>query len=257
MLDILHSNGLPHGFRAVDPTVEFQAGMLAGLTLLDGEVVWTVANGMDIVPLGIIDDNKVTAFSTTVKEEKIIITKKFGEFDTIKPIVESDGKLLEPAIGKLAHGNIVASSFRSLPQVELNVVNGLITLPEGTELNYDLDEDGVNDSIQVIASYAYEIADVPGENTTLGSGKLTVWLLPGEYATDQYEPDVDYSVNDLLFCSPNGKLTTEQSIYQQGSHRRFSPAVGIVTVPPSTLQSLMQFVFFGPSTFSQILFEPQ
>jgi len=216
--------GRPTGMFVVDPTVEFQAGMIGGLTTIGGDIVCTVSDGATIQPMGIIDDIKAQSFLRPSTNEAVIIA------------ATNDGndKAASSVSGVLDHATIVESSFISDVDVVLNYVNGIITVPAGTDLNYDNDSDNVYDSILVTCSYTYEVSDLPGDDTTLGSGKVTVWYSRGFFATDQYDTTVSYTLNATLYCGSDGKLTSTSN----------GPGIAMVTAPPSALIAELQFLWF-------------
>lgn len=218
-LRLIQPQGLPYGLAQVDPTINFQAGMITGFKQMGADIVSTLANGQDIQPFGIIDDVKDTAFTAPVVDEIVIIPAAgvpdgYGHyFSTVD------------CMGFLQHPLIRQNTFQSDITVYLNRVNGTITVPSGSMLNYDRNGDGIVDSFKVTVSYTYEIAGQPGEDTTTGSGQMTIWFTRGIYATDQFETNVDYKLNDPLYCSLNGKFTTQQN----------GPVIGMVTAPPTAL----------------------
>lgn len=236
-LELIYAQGRPNGVGDVDWSVEFEAGMCAGKTIIDGTVVWTVANGDDIPALGIIDDTRVSAFSDTVSYEEVIVRVVDADGDG-KSDLEASGKLMGGENG-IGVSNINIQTFRSDPAVILDSVHGLIEIPVGTELNYDADEDGTLDSVRTVCAYQYWVPNKPGEDSTLGSGKLTVWTMYGsELSTNIWDPTGGgYRLNDWLYCGPDGKLTRTQN----------GTPVAICTYPPTTLDSFLQFMWIGPT----------
>ena len=93
------------------------------------------------------------------------------------------------------------------------------------------------------ADYSYIIPGKAGDDTTLASGKATLWLQSGEYATDVYEviaPSDDgfsqtplaYTVGSALRSSANSKLTSGGDPGQ---------IVGFVTKAPSAGNPFLHF----------------
>ena len=119
----------------------------------------------------------------------------------------------------------------------LNDINGMLISPVGTELNYDSDGDGINDSVRAVVSYIYRIANIPGDNTTIGSGRISVWHARGIYETDQFDTRERYVVNATLFCSSDGLLTTAQATPNH-------PGIGMVTGPPSAISESLEFLWY-------------
>ena len=212
-------NQLPIGYP-VDSTSVFEPGQISQLKLMGNDIVVGVSDGT--APLGILDDVRSVAFTKPVMDE-IVVIQATGIWDGYKWVSASISKQ------ELANPQIVAASFvADYDNLILNPINGILTVPAGSTLNYDLDGDGIPDSIKTIVSYVYYIASLPGEDTTIGSGRATIWVGRGIYATDQYDTTQKYPLNAVLFVSPEGKLTTRQAT-------PFHPAIGMVLGPPSAL----------------------
>jgi len=228
-------NGLPVGFYNVDFSCEFQAGMMGGLTVVAGEVVMSVANGTTIPPYGILDDYKDSSFQRTIRNDLQVVN-----VPSVALAVDDDGDLTTSIelMATLDHSNLIASTFAgNVDNVVLNATNGVVTFPAGSKLNFDMDGDGTLDSIKIVSSYVYRVSNVPGDDSCAASGKVTVWHSRGEYITDQYEPSQPYPINAILFCSCNGKFTTQPE-------DDASPGIGSVTATPTALDSTMQLVWF-------------
>jgi len=228
MLKVIHSgNAMPMSV-AVDPTVEFQPGMFAQLGLIGNDTVATVSDGT--APLGIIDDARTSAFTKSQIDEIIYIPVRAVELDENNQRVNS-----EDVTGVLEFPNIIDSSFVSTTSVILNKVNGIITVPSGTPLNHDADGDGTFDSFKIIVSYIYRVTGMPGDDTTIGSGRITIHYQRGFYATDQFDTTQIYPINATLYIGLDGKLTTRQPT---DSH----PGVAIVTGPPTSAMGTIEFL---------------
>ena len=221
-------NALPINY-VVDPTATFQPGQIAQLKVLGNEIVCGVSDGT--APIGIIDDICTNAFTAPSKDEVVVIPvvgvqNGSGEWVSITDAMKS-----------LRNPNIVRSSFVSdIGGLILNDVNGVLEAPAGTPLNYDSDGDGNLDAIRAVVSYTYRIANVPGDNSTLGTGRITVWFARGIYETDQFDTRQKYAVNATLFCNADGLLTTDQPT---ASH----PGIAIITGPPSGLNATLEFMW--------------
>lgn len=219
-------NSLPVSYP-VDSTAEFEPGMIAQLYLRGNNLVCGVSDGR--APFGIIDDFKTRAFTAPSIDEPIIAPA---------PAVESQGRLVTPIDIRfeLRNPNVIPSSFITSPvDVELIPRNGVIVFPAGTPLNWDNDGDGIPDSVRTIVSYTYQIPNVSGDDSTAGSGKITVWFQRGIFQTDMYETNQRYPLNSILFVSENGKLTTSQP-------NEDYPGVAIVTGPPTGAFSTLEFL---------------
>lgn len=214
-------NALPFSYP-VDPNANFQPGMIAQLNVMGNNVVCGVSDGT--VPIGIIDDVKTNSFTAPSIDEIIIAGPIMG-------VVGPSGALVTPNDVKieLANPNIMASSFTSDPvDVELIPRNGVITFMAGTPLNFDADGDGIPDSIRTRVNYSYQVPNVPGDDSTQGSGRVTVWFQRMLFQTDQFETNQRYPVNANLFVSEEGKLTTRQPTADH-------PGIAIVTGTPTSV----------------------
>lgn len=213
----------------VSPTDAFQPGQIAQLKVIGNEIVCGVSDGT--APFGIIDDANTSAFTSPVTDEVVIV-----------PVVAiSDGYQLVVAVDtkeELDNSNIVRSSFvADIEGIVLNEVNGVITVSAGTVLNYDSDGDGTLDSVRVVVSYIYRVANIPGDNTTAGSGRVTVWFQRGIFETDQFDTTQRYVVNATLFVNEDGVLTTQQP---SSNH----PGVAMVTGPPTGIVETLEFLWY-------------
>jgi len=215
---------------SVDPTAIFQPGMIAQLKVMGNEIVCGTSDGT--APFGIIDDINTSAFTASVIDEVVVIS--------VVSTTNGSGQLVSIADVKeeLRFANIVRSSFVcDVEGLTLNDINGVITCPSNTVLNYDSDGDGTLDSVRVICSYTYRIPNIPGDNTTIGSSRMTVWIHRGIYETDQFDAKQRYAVNATLFCNADGLLTTEML---SSNH----PGIGMVSGIPSSLNNTLEFIWF-------------
>jgi hypothetical protein len=224
---IYYGNTLPASFL-VDPSAEFQAGMLAELTVMGNQVLATVSNGT--APIGIIDDMKTRAF-TNVSWNETIIVPATGS------LVNGQYVSTMAIMAELRRPNILRHSFTSTVSVVLNPVNGTITFPAGTPLNIDLTGAGTSNGIKAIVSYTYNVANIPGDDSTQGSGRVTVWFNRGFFQTDQYETNQAYPVRANLYCSEYGLWTTRRP-------SSIHPAIGMVTAPPNTVAPYLELLMF-------------
>src|SRR5271155_5676436 len=105
MLRIVQAgNSLPFSWP-VDPSAEFEPGMLAQLTVIGNQVMATVSNGT--APIGIIDDIKTKAFTNVSWNETVTVPAIGvpGPNNTIVTPVDIKVELRRP--------NIIQSSFTS------------------------------------------------------------------------------------------------------------------------------------------------
>lgn len=190
----------PQGDFLVDPAASFEAGQVGKLVDSNGlpQVALAAAAASGTL-LGIIDDNKTSQFVATVVNEAV------GTGTTL-----------------LNHANIVVGTFASSGSTTTltSATNGAVTA-----------------SADDLVSYSYYIPGKAGDDTTLASGKCTLWLQPGEYATDVYEVAtsssgvIAYAVGAQLYSSANSKLTTEAG----------NVVVGYVTKAPSAGNPFLNF----------------
>ena len=220
-------NTLPASF-IVDPSCEFQPGQIAELTVIGNQVMATVSNGT--APIGIIDDIKVKAF-TNISWNEAVIVPAVG--------VNNGGTLVTPIDIKaeLRRPNIIPSSFSSTVSVQLNPVNGVVTFLAGTPLNFDLTGTGTPNAIKTIVNYTYQVPNIPGDDSTQGSGRVTVWFNRMFFQTNQYESNQQYPVKANLYCSELGFLTTRRP-------SQYHPAIGMVTAPPTPMNSMLEVLYF-------------
>lgn len=228
MLKIIHSgNAMPMSLP-VDPTAEFEPGFFAQLGLIGNDIVATVSDGT--APLGIIDDIRTVSFTKPQVDEIVVINVNASHKDGNGNPVNS-----EDVTGVLEFPHIKPKSFISTVAVILNAVNGIITVPVGTPLNYDSDGDGIYDSFRIITNYIYNVANRPGDDSTLGSGRITVHYQRGIYATDQFDTTQIYPLNATLFVGLDGKLTSK-------APTETHPGVAVVTGPPSSTNGSLEFM---------------
>lgn len=228
MLRLIHvANTLPVSYP-VDPSAVFEPGMIAGLKVSGSSTVCGVSDGL--APIGIIDDVNSTAFTATSQDE-IHIVPTVAAYDGYQLTVAADTKQ------ELRFPSIVRSSFVSdIENVTLNDNNGVITIASGTPLNYDNDGDGTYDSVKVVCSYVYRINSIPGVNSTIGSGHITIWYQRGIFETDQYDTRQRYAIGCPLFCGADGKLTSAQP---SANHAGIALCTGV----PSAMVATLEFMW--------------
>lgn len=174
-------------------------------------------------PIGVIDDIKTRSFSAPSIDEVVWATEVMSQQVGSVYLSTQDIKV------ELQNPNIIPTSFTTSPvDVELIARNGVVVFPAGTQLNADVDGDGRPDAIRTVVSYSYQVPNVPGDDSTFSSGKVTVWFQRLIFQTDQYETNQRYPINANLFVSESGLLTTRQP---SPNH----PGVAIVTGSPSAI----------------------
>jgi hypothetical protein len=208
----------------VDPSSRFEAGQIAGLIQINGELFVTVSDGMSIPPIGVIDDNKITAFTGTVVDEIQIVQA---------PVYEQNGILLSSmdVMGALNETNIVESSFTTNLDIVLNPKKGTFIVPQNTPVNYD---DGSKIGFQLTASYRYAIVDFPGDDSTDGSGQISIHFNRGIFVTNIFDVLATYAPGQPLYVDSEGRLTSQETQ---------SPVVAIALQPASALTNELMFMW--------------
>lgn len=231
-LKIIHTgNSLPFSYP-VDPTAVFEAGMIAELKLIGSDQVAGISSGL--APFGIIDDINTKAFTQPQIDEEVLFGPELigppGVGPAGQPVVTHD------VMTVLQNPSIVKNSFVSNFPVVINYKNGVAKILMGEDLNYASVSGGPLDSIRIIVSYIYQVPDLPGENSTLGSGRITIWYQRAIWQTDQYDTTQGYPLNATLFCGLDGRLTSKQPTPNH-------PGIAMVTGPPTTSSNLLEFMW--------------
>lgn len=224
-------NSMPFSFP-VDPSAEFQPGQIGQLTVLGNNVVCGVSDG--IAPIGVIDDVKTRAFTTTSIDEVVIAGPIRGVPDPAR-----GGILVTPVDVKteLQNAGIIPSTFVSDPvDVQLIPRNGVVRFIAGTPLNFDLDGDGIPDAIRTVVSYSYQVPNIPGDDSTYGSGRVTIWFQRFIGQTDQFDTTQRYPINANLYVDCDGRFTSKQP---SDNH----PGVAIVTGSPVSMFGSIEFMW--------------
>lgn len=229
MLYVIHLENQNPISITVDMSAEFEPGMIGQLKILGNDIVCGVSDGT--APIGIIDDARTNAFTKAQSNEVVTVPVNATEIDSNGYLVSSTD-----VIGFLENPSIIERSFTSTVECELNSINGAIVIPSGTHLNYDDDEDGTYDSIRTITNYNYRINTKPGDDTTVASGRLSIYYSRGWYATDQFDTTQIYPLNATLYVGLDGKLSTKQATSKH-------PGVAIVTGPPSSMNGTLEFLW--------------
>jgi hypothetical protein len=183
--------------------------------------------------LGIIDDVNTKSFSQPAIDEEVI----FGPDLIGTPVVGPGGQLVtgHDVMTVLQNPSIVKGSFVSNYPVIINYKNGVAKVPAGSFLNYASIVGGTLDSIRIIVSYIYQVPDLPGDNSTIGSGRITVWFTRGIFGTDIFDTTQGYPLNCPLYSGLDGKLTSKQPFVN-------APGIAICIGPPTALDNMLQFM---------------
>jgi hypothetical protein len=209
----------------VDPSATFEAGQIAGLMEINGELFATVSDGVKYPPIGIVDDNKTKAFTGTVQDEVSIVHSAV--------YTDGQGRLLSSVevMGGLNETNIISSTFKSNIDVLLNPKKGVFLIPKDSPVNYD---DGQIVGFEVISSYRFAIVDYPGDDSTDGSGKISIHFNRGIFTTNIFDTLATYFPGAPLYVDAEGKLT---------SHETASPMVAIALQPASAINNELLFMW--------------
>lgn len=207
---------------------DFMPGMVGQLALEGNNIVCGVSDGT--APLGVIDNTRTKSFySQAVDEEVIAPTTGIRQGNKYVSVMDVQATLDNP--------NVLERSFISRDvKVLLNPRNGVVVFPAGTELNVDLDGDGIPDAIRTVVAYTYQVPNVPGDDDTMGSNRISIWFQRMICATDQYEASQRYPLNAPLFVSEAGYFTTRQP---SENH----PTIAIVTGPPNPRNNYLELLW--------------
>jgi hypothetical protein len=223
-------NSIPFSWP-VDYSAQFQPGQVGQLTIIGNQVVGTVSNGLS--PLFVIDDIKTRSFSAVSFDETVITPP------ILNPAINGNNQLVLPYDLKLElkNPNILPQSFISIPiPIALIPRNGVVCVPAGTPLNYDLLGTGTPNAVKTLVRYAYQIPNIIGDDSTVGSQRVTGWVSRFIGATDCFATTEQYPVNSNLFVDEYGFFTTRQPYPN-------SPAVAITIGPPSVIDSTLEFLW--------------
>ena len=208
----------------VDPSATFEAGAIAGLIEINGELFATVSDGVNIPPIGIIDDSKTKAFTGTVIDEVQLIP---AATTLINGVLVSTVDVM----GSLNEVNIMESSFTSNLDVVLNPKKGLVVIPAGTPVNYETPN---FTGFEVKASYRYTISDYSGLDSVSSSGLVSIHFNRGIFVTNMFDSLAQYWPGQALHVNSEGLLTSQET---------GSPVVAIALQPTSALTNELMFMW--------------
>lgn len=212
----------------VDPSAVFEAGQIAGLIEINGQLFVTVSDGVSIPPIGVIDDNKTSAFTSNAIDELQFVPA---------PVEEVNGVLVSTmdVMGALEEVNVIQSSFTTNIDIVLNPKKGTFIVPAGTPANY---EEQVGNTttfgFEVISSYTFQIADFPGDDSTDGSGQISIHFKRGIFCTNIFDTLSAVAPGQPLFVDSEGKLTPQETA---------SPVVAIALQPASSVNQELMFMW--------------
>lgn len=219
--------GMPVSFM-LDPSASFLPGQCGQLAVIGGQVMCTVSNGT--APIGVIDDMKTKSFTNISWNESV--------WAPAVPALNSNNQYVTAIDVKveLAHASIIPASFNSTVNCVLNPVNGIITFPAGTPLNFDAGGSGTYNAIRSIINYTYYVPNIPGDDSTAGSNRVTVWVNRFFFQTTSFETNQQYPLNANVYVNEFGFFTTRKP---SENH----PCVGLVTAPPTSYNSSVEILF--------------
>lgn len=224
-------NSLPHSFIS-DITDTYVPGSPAQIKVMTGGAAIVVGKSDGTAPIGIIDDIKSNNFFMSAWDEVVIAPVP-------NPVLNSQGQLVAPYDIKieLDNPNVIPDTFISLDlPVQLIPRNGVIVFMAGSVLNFDATGSGIPNALRTVVRYAYTVPNTPGDDSTLGSGMVTVWFQRMIVEVDTFDPTANYPVNANLFISETGLFTTKQ-------YAPDIPSVGLVIAPPSPIMPTLQLLW--------------
>ena len=189
-------NGLNNpGYRLVDSTADFIAGMVANLEAdSDGNPVLTVANATDTALIGLFFCHKTTNFYRPIVDE----SQTFGTSPNTSWIIYLDHASLKSSSVKVTDSTGV-TTYTLTTDYTVNTTNGVITRTSTGSI-------GATDT--VLVTYSYEDTSLTGIDQTLGSGMAATLEDPGEVATLVYDTSKAYTLMGSIYSDANGYLTS-------------------------------------------------
>lgn len=232
--------GNPHGRLNVDPTVTFEAGQIGQLTVDPmGNTVVTLAGSK---PLGLIDDNKTTAFTQPIiGEVHYVATVAAATWYTDNAHLVSDSELV---FLLSSTGAVAATCVRGVDYSVTSYANGIFAvflagLIDVAVPYLDMNHDGVADSVNIAMQYHFAVPGVAGQDTTLASGLVTMWFHKGEYSVSMYDSAASYAVNTKLYVGDGAGGHAPLGVLTVAARTANTQVVGIVTQPPTASNPLL------------------
>lgn len=257
----VQAEGRPTSFGIAADSGSFERGALMFLKT-DG----TASSDETAGPvLGIADDNYSTNYSTKVIGEVILGSGTTTSASALSVTVYTANKPLaldgysvgtdlflaaNPSL-RLEYKTAVATTWTTVSAttnwgvVVANATTGALTISAvaaaglSASTAYDV-RLTLNYSFVNTSSLGYTTAlDMVGNDTTVASGKVTVYFMPGIYETDQFDPYITYVPGDVAYAvdsSTAGLITTANTS---------GKAVGIVLKAPSAALDAANQVVYG------------
>jgi hypothetical protein len=189
-------NGLNNpGYRAVDATADFIAGMVAILEAdSDGNPVLKVADATDTALIGLFFCHKTTNFYRPIVDE----SKTYGTSPNTAWVIYLDHANLKSGSVKVTDST-GGTTYTLTTDYTVNNTNGVITRTSTGSIAADE---------TVLVTYLYEDTTLTGLDQTLGSGLAATLEDPGEVATLVYDTSKAYTLMGSLYADANGYLTS-------------------------------------------------
>ena len=257
----VQAEGRPTSFGIAADSGSFERGALVFLKT-DGTAT---SNESGAPVLGIADDNYSTTYSTKVIAEVILGSGTTTSASALSVTVYTAQKPLSldgysvgtdlflaanPSL-TLEYKTAVATTWTTVSAttnwsvVVANATTGALTISAvaaaglAASAAYDV-RLTLNYSFVNTSSLGYTTAlDMVGNDTTIASGKVTVYFMPGIYETDQFDPYITYVPGDVVYAVANstaGLITTASTS---------GKAVGIVLKAPSAALDAANQVVYG------------
>lgn len=213
------------GYRPVDPSASFIAGMAAKLgTDSNGNPVLQVAGAADTNVIGIFYCHKTVSFYQPVVDEE----QTFGTSPNTAWAVYLNHANLKDLSVKITD-EAGTTTYDITDDYLVNITNGVITRTST----------GVGGTIPALATikitYLYEDPNLSGIDQTLGSGMAATLEDHGEVATLVYDTSKAYTLMGPLYSNASGYLTS----YTAGSAT--VGVVGKVTKVPTAEDPELRF----------------
>jgi len=183
------------GYRDVDPTASFIAGMVAKLEAdSSGNPVLKVADADDTNVIGIFYCHKTTNFYRPIVDEE----QTYGTSPNTSWVIYLNHANLKDGTVKVTN-EAGDTTYTVTTDYTVNNTNGVVTRTSTGSI-------GATDTVKV--TYMYEDPNLSGIDQTLGSGMAATLEDDGEIATLIYNTSVAYTLMGSLYCDANGYLTS-------------------------------------------------
>ena len=176
------------GYRSVDSSAEFIAGMVANLEAdTNGNPVLTVANNTDTAIIGLFFCHKTLSFYRPIVGE----AQTFSTAPNTSTILYLNHANVKPSSVIITSGGLTVSGSG----YSVTTANGYITKTSPGTGTWKV-------------TYLYEDPNLTGIDQTLGSGMAATLEDRGEAATLVYDTSVAYTLMANLYVSSAGYITS-------------------------------------------------